>query len=191
MIGKLTGKPETFTLDSILLSVRGVGYQVFVPQTTRNSLLKLNQASLFIYTHVREDTLDLYGFDSREALQLFKLVIAISGVGPKIAVKLMDKGVDRIQTAISQADVDFFTSVPRLGRKNAQKIIIELKPKLGDLTALDLTGESPQSQEALEALIGLGFTKREAVEALKQVASPKDSVETLVAKAIKSLGHQQ
>ena len=121
MIGKLTGKPETFTLDSILLSVRGVGYQVFVPQTTRNSLLKLNQASLFIYTHVREDTLDLYGFDSREALQLFKLVIAISGVGPKIAVKLMDKGVDRIQTAISQADVDFFTSVPRLGRKNAKK----------------------------------------------------------------------
>lgn len=188
MIAQLTGKPKSFTANSIILNVRGVGYHVYLPPTAVSRLLKLPQITLFIHTHVRDDALDLYGFQSLEALQLFKLIISISGIGPKIALALVNQGVDHITAAVSKADVDFFTSIPRLGKKNAQKIIIELKPKLGSLQELDLTGETPENQQALDALINLGFSRQEARQALKQIAKPGDSLEQRIAKAIKQLG---
>ena len=188
MIASLTGKPQPYTSNAIIINVKGVGYQVHLPPSLSSPLLKQDKVSLFIHTHVRDDTLDLYGFQSLEELQLFKLIISISGIGPKIAIALMDKGVDSINSAIQKADVDFFTSIPRLGKKNAQKIIIELKPKLGSLEDLDLTGESPDSKEVINALTGLGFTKKESKHALTQISDPNDTIEDKITKAIKYLG---
>ncbi|MFC1627204.1 Holliday junction branch migration protein RuvA [Patescibacteria group bacterium] len=188
MIASLSGKPKPHTPTSIIVDVEGVGYKVFTPPTLLNSLLKKDAIDLFIYTHVRDDTFALYGFDSLDKLQLFELIISISGIGPKIAIILLDKGAEAITTAVSKADVDFFTSVPRLGKKNAQKIIIELKPKLGDLEDLDLASESSETQEAVSALVGLGFTKKQSQRALKQIADPNDSIEDKITKAIKYLG---
>ena len=187
MIASLTGKPKLHSQNAIIIDVGGVGYKVFTPPTLPTSLLKKDSVNLFIHTHVRDDTLDLYGFTSLEDLQLFILLISISGIGPKIAITLLDKGTKNISTAVAKADVDFFTSIPRLGKKNAQKIIIELKPKLGDLEDLDLTGESSTTSDVLDALASLGFSKKESLLALKG-SSSTDSVEDKIKKAIKQLG---
>lgn len=191
MISQLTGKPLAHTPGIIILQVRGVGYKVFLPPSLAPKLLKQPKATLFIHTYVRDDTLALYGFQSLAELQLFEVIISISGIGPKIAIALMDKGVEAINSAITKADVDFFTSISRLGKKNAQKIIIELKPKLGDLQDLDLAGESPQTQEAITALTSLGFTKRESRQALKQISHPDDTLETKITQAIRYLGKRR
>jgi Holliday junction DNA helicase RuvA len=185
MIAKLTGKPERLTPDSIIVDVNGVGYKVFVGGNTQ---VNGETVTLFIHTHVREDALDLYGFTRREELELFKLVINISGVGPRTGLLLVNQGVEAIIAAVSKADVDFFTSIPRLGKKNAQKIIIELKPKLGDLTALDLAGESSETKDAVNALVNLGFRPKEVREALRQASGPSDDMDTKIKAALKYLG---
>ena len=191
MIGQLTGKPSSYTSDSLIINVRGVGYQVFLPSSLHQRLLQKHKVTLFIHTHVRDDTLDLYGFPSLESLNLFQLIINISGIGPKIAIALIDHGVEAITSAVAKADIDFFTAIPRLGKKNAQKIIIELKPKLGDLEALDLIGETSETKQAIEALISLGFTQKQAKQALKQVSTSDDNLETRITKAIKYLGQNK
>ncbi|MDZ4228653.1 MAG: Holliday junction branch migration protein RuvA [Patescibacteria group bacterium] len=186
MIAHLVGKPERLTPDSIIVDVGGVGYKVFVGSSVP---ISGEPISLFIHTHVREDSLDLYGFLTREELGLFKLVINISGIGPRTGEQLLSQGVKAITKAVTQADVDFFTSIPRLGKKNAQKIIIELKPKLGDLTALDLAGETSETKDAINALINLGFKPREAREALRQAEG--ESLDDKIKSALKSLGKRK
>ena len=188
MIGFLSGQPQPFTADSIILNINGVGYKVFVPAKVRTSIDTKTNLELFIHTHVRDDTLDLYGFQTKEELNLFQLIINISGVGPKIGLALLDQGVQSINTAIARADVDFFTAIPRVGKKNAQKIIIELKPKLEDLEELNLIGDSPETKQAIGALIRLGFTKKEAKMALKEIVVDDDNLEEKITKAIKYLG---
>lgn len=188
MIARLIGKPERLTPDSIIVDVDGVGYKVFVTAGT-----PINQdqdrLTLFIHTHVREDTLDLYGFLSQEELQLFKLVINISGIGPRTGLLLLNQGVEAITSAVAKADVDFFSGIPRLGKKNAQKIIIELKPKLGDLTALDLAGESSETRDAVNALVHLGFKPKEAREALRQAEA--GDLDTRIKSALRNLGKRK
>ncbi|MDZ7587119.1 MAG: Holliday junction branch migration protein RuvA [Patescibacteria group bacterium] len=184
MIAKLTGKPEAFTKDSIILDVDGVGYKVFFNPKPNQPL----PLTLFIHTHVKDDALDLYGFITKEELQLFKLMINISGIGPKIAINIMDKNIAAITQAVSKGDVDFFTTVPRLGRKNAQKLIIELKPKLGSLEELDLSSDNSGTSESISALISLGFSSKEARQGLNQVSLPNQTLEQLISAAIKYLG---
>lgn len=185
MIGKLTGTPERLSPDSIIIDVNGVGYRVFVAGRT----LLTDPLVLFIHTHVRDDTLDLYGFTTREELQLFKLVINISGIGPKTGLAIISHGVKAVTNAVTKADVDFFTSIPRLGKKNAQKIIIELKPKLGDLTALDLAGETSETRDAINALVNLGFKPREAREAFRQAQG--EDLDSRIKSALKNLGKRK
>lgn len=188
MIASLTGCPRAFILNSIILDVKGVGYKVYLPSDLIPQSLTKFEITLFIHTHVRDDTFDLYGFESIESLQLFELIISVSGIGPKIALGLMSKGVRAITNAVISADVDFFTSIPRLGKKNAQKIIIELKPKLGSLEDLDLTGESQESMEIIEALTSLGFSKKEIKKALNKLNGSAMDIEDKIKQTIKFLG---
>ena len=186
MIARLTGKPERLSPDSIIIDVNGVGYKVFV---TAALLFGEDNISLFIHTHVREDSLDLYGFLKMEELQLFKLLINVSGIGPRTGLLVLNHGTEAITAAVAKADVDFFTGISRLGKKNAQKIIIELKPKLGDLTALDLTGENSETKEAITALVSLGFKPKEAREALRQAG--EGDIDTRIKTALKNLGKRK
>ena len=186
MIAYLRGKLLSKKANKALLDVAGVGYKVFVTPAVP---LSEDVITLFIHTHVREDSLDLYGFLTREELQLFKLVINISGIGPRTGMLLLNQGVSAITSAVASADVDFFTSTPRLGKKNAQKIIIELKPKLGDLTALDLAGDTNETKDAISALVSLGFKPREAREALRQAEG--EDLDARIKSALKNLGKRK
>jgi len=170
MIGRLTGIIDSHTKNPLLIDVHGVGYLVHVPDRFLASIKIGKVHTLLIYSHIREDAFDLYGFATAGELGLFEVLLTVSGIGPKTALAVVDRGVEAVEAATRRGDVDFFTAVPRLGRKNAQKLIIELKTKLGSLEELDLSGtvDGP-SGEVLTVLKSFGFTTKEAQEALRAV----------------------
>lgn len=168
MIGFLTGKPEVLK-ETVLLHTGAVGYEVFVGQRLLQLLATKESTELYIYTHVREDILQLFGFGSLQERSLFTQLLAISGIGPKTALAIVDKGVTELITAVQQADVSFFSKVPRVGKKSAQKIIIELKSKLGSLTELDLSPLSSFENDVVSALESLGFSAEESQETVKRL----------------------
>lgn len=187
MIGFLSGSIHSKSSGQIILLTGGVGYLVKIPPNYLN-LLKTSKTELFIYTHVREDAFDLYGFLTSEELEFFKMVLTVSGIGPKTALLVLDKGVGKVEEAIKNADTEFFTTVPRLGHKNAQKIIIELKNKLGGLKDLDLTSENKENTEAVEALRHLGYTRQEAIQTIQAVPVSEKTLKQKITYALRSLG---
>lgn len=189
MIGGLKGEPIISSDNSIILMVGGVGYQVCIPPSLKEKVRKEKEIFLFIHTHVREDLLELYGFLKKEELYLFKLLLGVSGIGPKTALAIVDQGIENVQKAVVKADISFFTLIPRLGKKNAQKIIIELKPKLGDLEELDLSGEvEGETTQVIEALKSMGFSPKEVYAVLKKSPENIETVEDKIRYALKSLG---
>ncbi len=188
MIGSLKGKVTLRDGNHILVEVGGVGYRVLVPSKISSSAS--SDISLFTYTHVKEDALELFGFSEVGDLKLFENLISVSGVGPKTAMAIFsfsDRG--DIVEAVLNSDVDFFTRIPRLGKKNAQKIIIELKSKLGDSSSLDLTGsETAENEEILQVLESFGFSAKESRLALKNVDKNAKNSEEKIKQALKYLG---
>lgn len=173
----------------------GVGYKVYIPsslltQPPSNPSSPSNPSiSLYTYTHVKEDALDLYGFPAQEDLSMFELLLGVSGIGPKTALNIFSNGrLAKIKEAIVKGDVDFFTAVPRLGRKNAQKIIIELRSKLGSLGELDLAAEGGETKEIIDALKTFGFSVGEAKDALKSLQDFEGSTSDKIKQALKYLG---
>jgi len=190
MIGMLTGKIALRNISSIILDVHGVGYNVSITSQLFPSLTLGQELTIFTHTHVREDTLELFGFPTAEDLRLFELLLSVNGIGPKTALGVFAVGKRQdIAGAIASADVDFFTGVPRLGKKNAQKIIIELKNKIGGKEELDLKEETDDMTiEAMSALEGIGFSEREARMALKAIDGKGENVQDKVRLALKALG---
>lgn len=191
MIGSLKGVIEYREDPFLIVDVRGVGYKVLVPNSV---LAKLNglgeEIKLFTHTHVREDVLELYGFTNPSDLKLFSYLIGVSGVGCRTALGIFSVGSrHEIVQAISTGDVSFFTTVPRLGKKNGQKIIIELKNKLGSAVELDLSDSVGAEQgELVNALKAFGFSVQEAQEAIRGLDGRGETVEEKVRLALKYLG---
>jgi holliday junction DNA helicase RuvA len=191
MIGTLKGVIEYREDPYLIVDVNGVGYKVLVPNSVLSRISGTGETiKLFIHTHVREDLLELYGFTEPADLKIFSLLIGVSGVGCRTALGIFSVGSRQdIVKAISTGDVTFFTSVPRLGKKNGQKIIIELKSKLGAGGDIDLTGEgNAQQDELLNALQAFGFTAREAQIAIRELNGDGKTLEEKVKMALKYLG---
>lgn len=191
MIGSLTGRIELRNDPHLIVDVHGVGYKVYASQGVLSRSSVGSEVKVYTYTHVREDAIELYGFHSIEDLRLFEHLISVSGVGCKSAIGVFSVGERQdIVKAVVSGDVTFFTSVPRLGKKNAQKIIIELRPKLGSLTDLDLAAEdgSSEGEEVVQALQAFGFSSREAVTALRAVQDTDATTSEKVRLALKYLG---
>lgn len=190
MIGSLHGNIELFDGTKVFVNVNGVGYRVYVPQYVLANYKLSQQIDLFIYSHLREDIFDLYGFTKIEDLKLFEALLGVSGIGPKTALGIFSIGTrEQILSAIQKADVNFFSGVPRLGRKNAQKIIIDLKGKLGSLEDLDLSGEKVNMhEEVVSALKNFGFSLKEAENALKAIGDNTLDTSEKIKMALKYLG---
>lgn len=188
MIGMLTGTIARSGQNPIILDVHGVGYAVSVPARLLPQLTRDSKQIFHVYTHVADDALDLYGFPDQEELLLFKLLLTVSGIGPRTALNIVDQGVESVSKAVASSDVDFFTMIPRLGRKNAQKIIIELKSKLGSTKDLDLSEESGgETKQLLEALLSMGFARGEIIGIIRKVDQEK-TLEQKIRSALKLLG---
>lgn len=190
MIGYLYGIVTVVDGGSTIIDVQGVGYKVLVATDTAAKLTIGEKTKLFIYTHVREDTLELFGFSEHLDLKLFHHLLSVSGIGPKTALAIFSAGSrDIIISAIVIGNANFFSSVPRLGKKNAQKIIIELKGKFDSSIILSQTdGMSRDSSEIVTALRNFGFTVKEAQEALQHIGGKGETTEEKIKLALKYLG---
>lgn len=189
MIGALKGTIFSKSPNSVILFAGNVGYRVHVTNRFLEETKTDKDVFLFIHSHIRDDAFDLFGFPTIQELHLFELLLTVSGVGPKTALSVMDKGVVQIQGAVRSSDVDFFTTIPRLGKKNAQKIIIELKSKLGSIAELDLSGSvSGETKVLLDALLSMGFAKPEALRAIQTLPSHDLTLQDKIRYALKHLG---
>lgn len=190
MIGLLKGKVELLKRPFVIIDVNGVGYKVLVSENVYKKLSLSENIKLFTFTYVRDDALDLFGFSEAEDLDLFESLLTVSGIGPKTALNIFSFGERKdIIEAILRGDTQFFTSVPRLGTKNAQRIIIDLKNKMGSTKDIDLSGKDfLENAEVIQALKNFGFTIGEAQKALREIKAQGLSLDEKIKLALKNLG---
>ena len=189
MIGSIKGKIILKTDKFIIIEAVGVGYKINVSPDTLSKTQKTGEeVSLWIHTNVREDALDLYGFKERPELEFFEMLIGVSGIGPRSALAIL--GIATIETlrkAIGTGDTTYLTKISGIGKKTAERIVIDLRDKMASEYS-EQTGSSLQIElDALEALKSLGYSQNEAREALKKTASGTDT-NTKIREALKILG---
>jgi Holliday junction DNA helicase RuvA len=202
MIGQLRGKLAEKRPNSVLVDVGGVGYVVAVSLSTYAGLGELHaEVTLLIHTHVREDALALYGFISAREKQLFEMLISASGVGPSLAMKILSgMSVEELVPAIRGNDLARLTKIPGVGRKTAERMVVELKDRLETISAEVMAGAKPRvaatgvsisdvEADVLSALVNLGYDARaaeDAVMAAKRQAGSGD-LEKLLRAALGAL----
>lgn len=191
MIAQLTGTIVRHDTRFVVLDVHGVGYKVFVTSDFFNKLSPLLQKEVTLVTYmvVREDALDLYGFLTEAELSFFELLISISGIGPKTALGILNvASVHTLQTAIATGDTTHLTKVSGIGKKNAEKIVLELKDKIDTISGLEHGEAMKNESDALEALTSLGYKEHEAREALKKIDKTISDTSGKIKAALKLLG---
>ncbi len=184
MIARLRGEPVASRPDGLVLDVGGVGYLV---SATRSALRKAEsgrEVTLETYLHVREDVLQLYGFAEPAERQLFEHLLSVNGVGPKVALAIVSGSApDELRRAIALEDTARFEAIPGIGKKTAQRVVLELKEKLGDFATPAAPSAKPHLV-ARDALVELGYSVAEAEQALAAV-DPELSPEERVREALK------
>ena len=191
MIATLNGRISEKLPDIIVLDVAGVGYGLLVTTEDYGRLANGEQVKLYIYEHIREQSHDLFGFIALDTKRLFEQLLGVNGVGPKMALNVLSIGSSNdVRVAIATGEVKFITAAQGVGKRVAERIVVELKDKVG-LEGVDLAstgmlqGESVVMQdEAGQALIALGYTPADAAQALKDI-DPSLSAEQRIKQALK------
>ncbi|MBI5869596.1 MAG: Holliday junction branch migration protein RuvA [Actinobacteria bacterium] len=196
MIASLTGQMRSRDTEGIVLDVAGVGYRVAMPARSLDQLDGSREVFVYTYLHVREDVMCLYGFMDTDERDFFELLKGVSGVGPKVAIGILSAyGPVDLRRAVLNRDVAVFQSISGIGKKTAERLVLELKDKVGDIGAATTDGAGIESgaagngsyQLAREALVSLGYNFAEAEAALSGV-DPDTDVEELVRGALKKIG---
>jgi holliday junction DNA helicase RuvA len=191
MIGYLTGKIISAKPTQILLDVNGVGYEIRISINTFERISGKETISLFIYTNVKEDSITLFGFYSEAEKEMFELLISISGVGPKSALSLLSGiSTDDLKQAIITSNVERMIAVPGIGRKTAERLILELKNKVRDIKEEGVSSAKPSLQkEAVAALTILGYNLASSEKVVNKILSevPEGSLEELIKSSLKEL----
>ncbi len=180
MIAYINGVLESKEADGAVLDVNGVGFYVNISESTASRLPGIGErVKLFTYTYIREDAFQLYGFLTRDELSLFQQCLTVNGIGPKVGLALLSAlSADSLRFAILSGDVKAITKAPGIGKRTAERLILELKGKVSleetkayqDGAALDgQAEESPQKKEAIEALVSLGYGQAEALKAVNSI----------------------
>lgn len=183
MIRFLKGKVKE-TLPIPIIEAAGIGYQVFCG----SQLVGGGMVELWIHHHIREDRQELYGFIDKSQLQIFEMLLSVSGVGPKMALAIC-KNLEtaKIEQAVIQSKIELLCSVPGVGKKIASKIVVELKSQLDKLGEVNLAGLE-QSSEVKEALESLGYSQREIYDIIKMIPTDARSAQEQIAWAIRHIG---
>lgn len=188
MIGYLSGKIISIKPTQILLDLNGVGYQVFISISTFEKISDSSNVSLFIHTHVREDAITLYGFYSEQEKQMFEMLISISGIGPKVALSILSGiSVDDLSDAIIKGDIGRLISIPGVGRKTAERIVLELKSKVSDIESeFSTLSDYSIRQQAISALTTLGYNQKNSEKVVRDLlsANPALSLEEIIKKSL-------
>jgi len=173
MIGYLKGTLLRVTPGVVLLDVGGVGYELHTPLSTYYEVQKLGEggtAAFHVHTHVREDALLLFGFHTERERRLFEKLISVSGIGPKLAqTALSGMSSEDLASAIAQADVRRLSTIPGVGKKTAERMVLELKDKMGEIpTKEPLTHAISADSDLVSALVNLGYRRMAAEKAVEQ-----------------------
>ena len=198
MIHFVRGKLEETGNDYVVLDNHGIGYLIYTPSSVLNELPNRGETvRMYTYMYVREDQMTLYGFLTRDDLQIFKLLISISGIGPKGALGILSTiSPDQFRIAVLSGDSKAISKAPGIGPKTAQKLIIELKDKLKledvfeeeDVPSTSDSLDHNAQKEAMMALVSLGYSESEAFGALKKIhATPDMDSEALLKLALKQM----
>lgn len=190
MITYIEGTIHYVEENALVVLVGGIGYLVYVPASLIESRKRGESVQFYTYQHIREDMQDLYGFQNRDDLLFFKQLIQVSGVGPRLAMAVMSRlAAEEIKRAIIHGDISLLTSMPGVGRKTAERIILELKESIdvGTVTgaARDAAVSTSREMSPIDALIALGYTKLEALDALRGIDSSLP-IEAQVKNALKN-----
>lgn len=194
MIGLLRGKLIDKRPNQVLIEVGGVGYQVQIPLSTFAALGSLHQeTTLLIYTHVREDQLALYGFLTVREKHCFELLISASGVGPSLALRILSgMSVEELVPAIRKGDLVQLVRIPGVGRKTAERMVLELRDKLAQIDVPETGKPATRSQmesDVASALVNLGYDQRSAERAIEQARAAADgNFEQLFRESLRILG---
>lgn len=190
MISRLTGMVIEIAEKYAVVDVHGVGYKVYAGPETLATLSQNNTGTVHTYLVVREDALDLYGFQSGEELDFFEMLLSVSGIGPKSALGILSMAtLDTLKQAIGTGDTGYLTKVSGIGRKTAEKIVLELRDKLrAHLSANDSPTTLRAESDVVEALKSLGYSQNEARDALKEVPADVVGTNARIKEALKILG---
>lgn len=203
MIAFVNGIVEDYTEDSVILDVNGIGYEVKISADTASALPSVGERmKLYTYTYVREDAFCLYGFLTRDDLEIFKKLITVSGIGPKGGLAVLSvMSADDLRFAILSGDAKMIATAPGIGKKTAERVILDLRDKISmedtmihrQMTEQDMgqnaAGEDNRIRtEAVEALTALGYSAQEALQAVKKVTLTDDmDVEAVLKAALKNM----
>lgn len=195
MIGYVKGIVTHIFLSSAFVNVHGVGYRVHAPVSTLSRLAVGEEALLFTYMNVREDAVVLYGFLTQDEYDLFMLLIGVNGVGPKVANGILSADrTDRLRLAVANKEIGVLTKMPGIGKKTAERIVLELQDKIGTGDSAAGTAASAEpavsgiGDEVTAALTGLGYSIQEAGPVVERLAPDYETVEDLLRACLRALG---
>lgn len=174
MIAHVRGIVAEKFVNAIIVDVSGVGYEIQVPAGDFETALLDTEVKFYTYHHVREQSEELYGFSSLTAKKLFEMLISVQGVGPKAALAILSLSTsEQVRSAIANSDATFIAKATGVGKKTADRVVVDLSDKVGMPTAygtsVDLQVQSQMNDEALEALMALGYTLADGMSALEHV----------------------
>lgn len=200
MISYIRGELVSFEKEKIVVDVNGIGYGIFMPETSMGMLPPCgNEVKLHTYLNVREDAMQLFGFLTRDDLEIFKMLIGVSGIGPKGGLAILSKlSADDLRFAILSGDAKAISAAQGIGKKTAEKVIIELKDKLdleemlkpkqdAEYVVSSEYSSNEMQSEAVQALVALGYGNTESLKAVKKVGSDCITVEEILKAALKHL----
>lgn len=200
MISYIRGELILIEKDKVIVDVNGVGFGIFMPERAMGMLPQAgNEVKIYTYLNVREDAMQLFGFLTRDDMEVFRLLIGVSGIGPKGGLSILScLSADDLRFAVMSGDAKAISKAPGIGKKTAEKLIIELKDKLDIEEVLNHTAEEPiqtaghggaseVQSEAIQALVALGYGSTESVKAVKQVEPEYTTVEEVLKAALKNL----
>ena len=188
MIAHLSGKVIAKTERALIVDVNGVGYLVTVPLPLLETAEDHLPINLHIHTVVREDDLSLYGFEQRQDLIFFQKLIEVNGVGPRLAMDLFTVSIDSIKRAILEGNVTALTQMKGIGKKTAERIILELKDKIGALHSdTPLAPATDLPEDVLHALLGLGYHRKDITRVFRSLKDPMENSEALIKYFLKNI----
>lgn len=201
MISYIRGELTAVEKEKVIVDVGGIGYGIFMPEASVGLLPQMgNEVKLHTYLNVREDAMQLFGFLTRDDLDVFKLLIGVSGIGPKGGLSILSRlTADDLRFAVMSGDARAISAAPGIGKKTAEKVIIELKDKLDIEEMLHRSGEDGKTvvsadsatneiqSEAVQALVALGYGSTESIKAVKKVNLEDATVEEVLKQALKNL----
>lgn len=190
MLATLQGTVTAKGDSHLVVETGGIGFKVHVPAPLAARWGTVGRrVQLFTHLHLRENEVSLYGFETRDALSFFELLLGVSGIGPKVAIGVLSAGsVDALRSAIAGGDTDYLTRMPGIGKKTAQRIILDLRGKLEKEELVPAPPLSPADEDVIAALTSMGYSQSEAREALASVPDQGMSVEERLLHALRYFG---